>query len=271
MKEKEKNLPEPVEALVMILLLFSGIVLFTMTIGMMISDGESAETIDESLRVVFLFGELMFLVVPVYYSYKKNYDIISLFRFRPVAGETLFYAIILGLSLTIMTDEIDRLIRIVVPPSEAMQELMSAQKIDGTVSWILMVIGSVLLSPVAEEGLFRGFLQVSLENKGDITRAVLLTSVSWALIYMNPYWAIPVFVFGIFLGYLSWKTKSIWPSVAMHAVQSSIGLLFLMEGFEESIPWYTMGDHISPMLLIAAAGGVYYAIKMLSSQPHTAA
>ena len=220
----------------------------------------------------------MFIVVPLYYSRKKNYDIITLFRFKPVAVGTLLYACILGLSLTIITDEIDRLIRIAVPPSQAMQDLMAAQKINGVGSWILMAVGSVFLSPLAEEGLFRGFLQVSLENKGDVTRAVLLTSVSWALIYMNPYWAIPVFVYGIFLGYLSWKTKSIWPPVTMHAVQSFIGLLFLIEGFEksrpiklctgfeESIPWYTMAGHVSPVLLAAAVGGGYYAIKMLGEQ-----
>ncbi|MCB0283289.1 MAG: CPBP family intramembrane metalloprotease [Calditrichaeota bacterium] len=262
---KEKNLPEPVEALVMILLLFSGIVLVTMTVGVMLNQGNSPDSIDENLRIVFLLGELMFIVIPVYYSYKKNYDINTLFRFRPVSLNIIFYAIILGISLTIITDEIDRIIRMIVPPSEAMQELMGEPKINGIGSWIIMALGSVILSPVAEEGLFRGFLQVTLENKGDVTRAVLLTSVSWALIYMNPYWAIPVFIFGVFLGYLSWKTKSIWPAVSMHAIQSFIAMLFLVDEFEISInSWYLMGDHISPFLLIAAAAGVYYSIGALN-------
>lgn len=262
---KEKNLPEPVEALVMILLLFSGIVLVTMTIGVMLNEGNSPDSVNESLRIVFLFAELMFIVIPLYYSYKKNYDIITLFRFKSVSLNTIFYALILGISLTIITDEIDRLIRLIVPPSEAMQELMTEQKINGISSWIIMALGSIILSPVAEEGLFRGFLQVTLEHKGDVTRAVLLTSVSWALIYMNPYWAIPVFIFGVFLGYLSWKTKSIWPAVSMHAVQSFIAMLFLAEGFEANVnSWYLMGDHISPFLLIASAAGVYFSIGALS-------
>ena len=47
----------------------------------------------------------------------------------------------------------------------------------------------------------------------DITKAVLVTSLFFAMIHFNPYWTIQIYLLGVILGFLSWKTKSVIPSI----------------------------------------------------------
>jgi len=263
---KERLLPEPVEALILVLLVFFGILFFTLSAAQFFIGDKPIAEVESELTLFFLFGEILFIVVPLVYSYKKNYSVKTLFRFNPISRETVIFTIILGLSLVIIIDEIERLILMLVPIPEALQGLIEKLNLTSTSDWVFFFLGSVIFASVAEEGLFRGFLQVTLESKGDPTRAVVLSSVCWALIHINPVWAIPIFILGVFLGFVAWKTNSVWPAIIIHSLNNFMAMLFLSEDFTASMNWYTMGDHVSPFILIAAMGGVYYSIKMIGQE-----
>jgi membrane protease YdiL (CAAX protease family) len=76
------------------------------------------------------------------------------------------------------------------------------------------VIGVVVLAaPLIEELMFRGFFQRILEyRQGDITKSVLLSAMVFALIHFNPWWIVQIYLMGLFMGYMAWRTDSIWPS-----------------------------------------------------------
>jgi len=262
----KKNLPEPVEALVLALLVFSGIVLLAVTMGSVVSNVFEKETLETTITIFYLFSKSLFIIIPFYYATKKGYALNTLFRFNPVSGQTIFFSIILAISLFIIVDEIDRLISLLIPPPEAIKEMMKPLQINTYYQWILVFIGSVFIAAIAEESLFRGFLQTTLESKGDPTRAVILTSVCWAIVHLNPYWAIPVFVLGVFIGFVAWKTKSIWPAITIHATYNFLSLLIVSENVSVNMDWYTMGDHISPVVLVIALAGIYYSVKSLDGQ-----
>ena len=200
----KKNLPEPVEALVMALLVFFGVVMLSYTMGSASSIIFQDVSVEINTTIFYLFSKSLFIIIPFYYATKKGFSRRQLFKFTPVSGSTIFFTIILGISLFIIVDEIDRLITSLIPPPEALKEMMKPLEIDSTLQWLLIFAGSVFISPLAEESMFRGFLLTSLLKKGDATRAVILTAVSWAIIHPNPYWAIPIFILGIFIGYVAW-------------------------------------------------------------------
>jgi len=118
---------------------------------------------------------------------------------------------------------------------------------------------------VSEEILFRGFLQVSLEKKGDITRAVILSSVTWTIIHVNPYWAIQIFVTGVILGFIAWRTNSVYPSMIVHATNNFLSLMVINYNLEESMDWYFLGDHISPVVFVIALGILIICIRRISA------
>ena len=113
---------------------------------------------------------------------------------------------------------------------------------------------------------FRGFLQRYLEEHwGDITRAILVTSLFFAAIHFNPYWAIQIYMMGLLLGYLSWKTKSILPSIVVHVAINGTSMLFMTlgENAEKSLLW---NDHINPFLLGLGGVAFWYGLKSVQSE-----
>lgn len=265
----KSNLPEPVEALILILLTFAGLILFTATLVGFFIDSQDIKSNSTTVSIIFMLGKLLVLCLPVYYAYKKEYSIKKLFKLKAVSKEIVVISLIMGISLIIITDEIQRVVDLIVPMPESMKEILAAPKDAQGMEWFLLFVASVLIIPLTDEGLFRGFLQVSLEAKGDPVRAVILTSVSWALVHISPYLAIPIFVMGVFLGYMAWKTGSIIPGIIIQSLSGFIAVNLLDSGLESSIySWYLWNGHVSPFILIAAIGGLYYSIRVIESNQH---
>ena len=156
-----------------------------------------------------------FMMVPLFvFLINNNEPLFNSLRINPVSKEIIFYSISISIGLTLISDEIDRIIQIFIPPPDYILDLSGALQPETTLGFILLFIAVVIIAPLGEELLFRGFLQHFLEKYWkDITKAVLVTSLFFAFIHMNSYWFIQIYFLGIFLGYLSWKSGSIIPSL----------------------------------------------------------
>jgi len=89
----------------------------------------------------------------------------------------------------------------------------------------LLWVAVVLIAPVEEETLFRGFIFTGLKHSrlGSVG-AVLLTSLAWSLIHVqyDAYGIGTVFVSGLLLGYARFKTGSVYLTVWLHALMNFI-------------------------------------------------
>jgi len=261
---ENKKYPEPVEALVVVLLILGFIlgVAFLWTAWTMIS-GSAAGS---QTRWLLVLGDVPFLVIPIIYVKIKKYDAANILRFRAVPAGILSVSILLGLALGVVSDELDRLIQIFLPLPRWFAEELEFMRAETSGEWLLLLLGVVLLAALAEEILFRGFLQVSLERKGDPTRAVLLTSLTWTMIHVNPFWAIQIFVIGVIIGFLAWRTDSVVPGIIVHGINNLLSLIFY--NFGDRLNWYLMGDHVSIYILIPAALMVVWSIRHLTALYH---
>jgi len=115
-----------------------------------------------------------------------------------------------------------------------------------------LAITVVILAPLGEEILFRGFLQKLLEESWqDITRAVLITSLFFAFIHMNPVWVIQIYFLGVVLGYLAWRTGSILTSLILHSLNN--GTALILTNYSSTIEqYYLWNNHVSPIFLCLA-------------------
>jgi membrane protease YdiL (CAAX protease family) len=85
----------------------------------------------------------------------------------------------------------------------------------------LMWIAFVVFGPVFEETLFRGFVFEGFRHSGmGVVGAVLVTALLWSLshIQYNFYGMGQIFIFGIVLGFVRYKTGSLWSVISMHAL-----------------------------------------------------
>jgi membrane protease YdiL (CAAX protease family) len=261
---KKREFPEPIEALIVILVSFGIIFATAIIITAVALLLQKNSVMDGNTPFLFIIGGLFFLVIPVFYARLRKYNIRRVFRLNPVPQAILLLGIPIGLSLAILTDVLDRIIRIILPPPDIFTQYLESMRAETMTDWVLLIMGVVLIAALSEEMLFRGFLQISLEKKGDINRAVIMSSLTWTLIHINPYWAIQIFVTGIFLGFIAWRTGSIYPSMIVHGTNNLLSLLSINFDFENKFDWYFWGDFVSPFIVVVALVILITSIRYLS-------
>lgn len=95
----------------------------------------------------------------------------------------------------------------------------------------LSVIALAVLTPVAEEVFFRGFLMRGFVNRWGVVAGIVLSAAVFACLHFQPAVILPVFVTGLLLGSLYWQTGSIWPCIGVHAAQNLIASVGLLLGW----------------------------------------
>ncbi|MBN2424398.1 MAG: CPBP family intramembrane metalloprotease [Calditrichaceae bacterium] len=259
-----KKYPEPLEALMLIAAIVFGIFILVLSYTLVFGDMEQPEMTMNQARYIYIFAGSLFFIIPYFYGRSRQYEVKELFRLNPVPYETLIISVLFGLSLSVLGDELDRLIALIIPVPDWLKEQLKPLEATNFIEWTLVILGAVIVASVSEEGLFRGFFQVTLEKKGDVTRAVTLSAITWTLVHANPYWAIQIFVTGVFIGFLSWRTNSIYPPIIVHALNNIIALLYLNAATETPIEWYEWHGHVSPLILLPAAAILYWSVRQLN-------
>lgn len=102
---------------------------------------------------------------------------------------------------------------------------------------LLLVITVVAVVPaLAEESMFRGFIQRSFELKMKKYWAVIITALFFSLYHFNPYGFVPLFILGGFFGFAAYKTKSLVIPMILHFLNNfSAVLLYHIMGDDELI------------------------------------
>ncbi len=76
----------------------------------------------------------------------------------------------------------------------------------------------VIVGPVMEELLFRGWIMRVLLERTTPTKAIIYSALIFGLIHMNPVQILYAGLIGLVLGWLYYKTGSLIPSIVMHIV-----------------------------------------------------
>ncbi len=207
--------------------------------------------------ISFIVGQSFMLIPLISFLISKKEPLIKRLRINPISSETIKLTTMFSIGLIILSDEFDRLIQVFIPSPNYIVDLNNLLQPDSVFGYILLIIAIAIIAPIGEELLFRGFLQQFLEQHWkDITRAILITSLFFSIIHMNPYWFIQIYILGIMLGFLSWKTNSIFPPLILHALNNGTALLFSFIDPEKS-SWYLWNNHVAPWVLLLAIVLVY--------------
>lgn len=92
---------------------------------------------------------------------------------------------------------------------------------------LLAFLTLVVLSPLAEETLFRGYLYGKLKAYVPTVFAALVTSLLFALVHFQLNVGIDVFVLSLFLCGLRSLTGSIWAGVLVHMIKNGVAYYIL--------------------------------------------
>lgn len=93
--------------------------------------------------------------------------------------------------------------------------------------YILAFITLVVLPPLAEELLFRGYLYGKLRRVSSVAVSVLLTSLVFGLVHMQWNVGIDTFALSLVLCVLREMTGSIWSSILLHMLKNGLAFFIL--------------------------------------------
>lgn len=119
----------------------------------------------------------------------------------------------------------------------AAEEIIAATNAaGGTLQLVLTWVFMALVGPIAEEFVFRGYLQSSLERRFGAAVAIGVASACFATFHFQlTLWPL-YFIMGAGFGVTFHLTRSIWPAILLHMLNNIFALAVQYSGWTQGAP-----------------------------------
>jgi uncharacterized protein len=91
-------------------------------------------------------------------------------------------------------------------------------------NFVAKVAAIVVIAPVIEEVLFRGYLQNALMRHMPPFAAIVVAALAFGAIHFQPYALLPLALLGAAFGYIYHRTGSLYANILLHAGNNAIAL-----------------------------------------------
>ena len=155
----------------------------------------------------------------IYYLSQKNSR--QLINLKKLNLSYLFPTLLLTLGTSIISSEICNITSQLIPNffAETMSQFLTLSP--------SAIIATCIIAPLAEEFLFRGCFLKAFLTRYKVWTSILVSALLFGVFHINPI-QIPYCIFiGIVLGWLYYKTSSIWLCVIAHMINNSLCFIAL--------------------------------------------
>ena len=111
-----------------------------------------------------------------------------------------------------------------LPPTPEWFDRLNEQMLTGTPLWATLLSVSVF-APLFEEWLCRGLVLRGLLTRMKPVWAMVISSLFFALIHLNPWQALPAFILGMLFAYVYYRTGSLKLTMLMHCTNNTFAAL----------------------------------------------
>lgn len=105
----------------------------------------------------------------------------------------------------------------------SMMENLLAPLNQGNIFIALLTVG--IIAPFTEEFMFRGVIFKTLNKNISILWTIIIQALFFGIFHGNLIQGTYATLLGLVFGYITYKTKSLWPSIIMHMINNSIATL----------------------------------------------
>ena len=130
-----------------------------------------------------------------------------------IAASYLYSAIAQALNISVKTNVDELLKRAASEPWTTLATLLVA----------------VIVAPFCEEIFFRGYFFQGLRLRLSIWPAVVVSAVIFGLAHGDPGSLVLLIVIGLVLAVVRWRTRSLWPGMALHMLNNFVGALIIFQ------------------------------------------
>ena len=113
-----------------------------------------------------------------------------------------------------------------VPALKKFYDVISAllEQMTGGPFWSSFLL-TAIFAPICEEWLCRGMVLRGLLTKMKPGWAIVISALFFAVIHMNPWQALNAFIIGVVMGYVYYKTGSLWLTMLIHFVNNGFAVI----------------------------------------------
>lgn len=95
------------------------------------------------------------------------------------------------------------------------------------IQYLVAFVALVIIPPIAEELLFRGYLFGRLRERFGFWFTTIVVSIVFGIVHMQWNVGIDVAVLSVFLCYLRERTGTIWASIVLHTIKNGLAYFLL--------------------------------------------
>jgi glutamate-5-semialdehyde dehydrogenase len=184
--------------------------------------------------VLFTFFTLAAIAIVIRWELRRTgVSLRGLWSWR-VAPSWLLPATLLVVGGGILCSALDNVLQSLWPAPEWMVDVFTELQ-DPDLNPIFGPLMVIVVAPVTEELFFRGLLLHGLLRACRPRTAILVSTVLFALVHLNPWQFIIAFGFGLILGWVYYRTASLTLCMAGHALNNGISF------FADKLPFEITG------------------------------
>jgi hypothetical protein len=94
---------------------------------------------------------------------------------------------------------------------------------------VAILLSAVIIAPFCEETFFRSFLFQGMRLRINVWLAVVLSAILFGIGHGDPGSLALLIVIGLVLAMLRWRTRSIWPGIALHMLNNAVSALVVIQ------------------------------------------
>jgi ABC-2 type transport system permease protein/sodium transport system permease protein len=225
--------------------------------------------IKSKLLLVVPVSFLLFVGIPYLSARMSNVNLRSAFQLRPTNLRFWLGALLLGLSLWPFVMELMfqmQHLGLTSLSAKAREALAEQMKQLPELPPLLVLLAYAVTPAVVEELFFRGYLFNALAAGNRPRNAIIISAVLFGIFHVLVHdslmleRAVPTTLLGLILGWVRWRSGSVWPGMLLHVGHNSlvISIAFMPQFYERL--GLVAGDsletvHVS-ILVLAGAGAV---------------
>lgn len=191
----------------LVVLVIAG-VLVSRVLGVAVDDGELVST----LLYVPLLGWVL------YAAWRHHVHLRAFFRW-PRIGR--YWWVVLGMTVAVFGFSIgaSNITAALFP------DYVSAAEVSPSAGALVLVFALAIVPPVVEELIFRGMLLERWAVKWRLGVAIVVQAICFGILHVDP---IGAGMFGVVMALMYLRTRSLWPPIAMHALNNGVVVLAVL-------------------------------------------
>jgi len=207
--------------LLVVVVVFGFLLLSWASVGLV--DGPRETELTSEVVLATIMMQLFFMGLPVLMVMARQSPVAFFGLKRGLKLETLAWAVLAYVSTIIVVillsvAQYETLIQWLFVGAEKQESIQELQESGSAAVYLKVILMAVIMAPIGEEFLYRGYLNPVMERFCGKHFAIILMGLLFAVCHGKVYPLLPLFVFGIILGYLYDQTKTIWAPILCHAL-----------------------------------------------------